>query len=95
MTFTDWVGSIGVFILLSAYFLNLFNKIEIGGFVYLYLNLIGAMIACFASILLGYKPFIILEASWALVSIFGIYNTYKNEGIKISGKTIQENESNS
>ena len=76
MTTTDWIGFIGVSILLAAYFLNLTNKIKKDGSTYLMLNIIGAAIACFASILLHYLPFIILEGAWTLVSVYGLYKFY-------------------
>jgi hypothetical protein len=69
MTITDWIGSIGVSILLAAYFLNLRNIIPKQGFAYLLLNVLGAGTACFASVLLQYWPFIVLEGCWALVSL--------------------------
>jgi hypothetical protein len=72
MNQTDWIGSIGVSILLLAYFFNLFNKISKQSFIYLLLNIIGASLACIASVLLHYWPFIILEACWAFVSIIGL-----------------------
>jgi DnaJ-class molecular chaperone len=49
--------------LLIAYFLNITNKIEKDSLVYLLLNFAGAGIACLASVLISYMPFIILEAS--------------------------------
>ena len=79
MTITDWIGFIGVSILLAAYFLNLTNKIKKDGSAYLLLNIIGAAIACFASILLHYLPFIILEGAWTLVSMYGLYNFYNKK----------------
>jgi hypothetical protein len=72
MSTTDWIGFIGVTILLLAFFLNLIGKIESESLIYLCMNFIGAGIACLASILLHYLPFIILEASWTLVSAFGL-----------------------
>lgn len=77
MTYTDWIGTIGVSILLSAFFLNLFNKISKDKPWYEILNIAGAVIACYASVLLRYVPFIILEASWALVSIMGLIKFYR------------------
>ena len=56
----DIVGFTGVFILLVAYFLHLFK-------------IIGAALACLASVLIHYTPFIILEALWALVSLISIF----------------------
>lgn len=72
MTATDWIGFIGVAILLAAYFLNLWNIIKIDSIVYLMLNVFGAGIACIASILLHYLPFVILEGSWTLVSLVAL-----------------------
>lgn len=77
MTYTDWIGTLGVSILLSAFFLNLFNKLSKHKPYYEILNISGAAIACYASVLLNYIPFIILEASWALVSIIGLIKFYK------------------
>lgn len=77
MTKTDWIGFIGVTILLIAYFFNLTDKIKKDSFTYLILNFTGAGIACFASILLNYLPFIILEGTWTLVSAFGLINYLK------------------
>ncbi len=81
MTSTDWIGFLGVTILLVAFFLNLTDKLKKDSLVYLFLNLIGASIACFASVLLNYWPFIILEGSWSMVSAFGIYKYFKKESI--------------
>ncbi len=78
MTYTDWIGFIGVSILLVAYFLNLTNKIKKDGNAYLLLNIIGASIACAASVLLHYLPFIILEAAWTLISVYSLYKFYSS-----------------
>jgi hypothetical protein len=72
MTATDSVGFIGVTILLIAYFLNLTDKIEKDSLIYLQMNFVGAGLACLASVLMKYLPFIILEGSWTIVSAFGI-----------------------
>ncbi len=79
MTLTDWIGFIGVTLLLIAYFLNLTNKLSKESLGYLSINFMGAGIACFASILLDYMPFIILEGSWTLVSAYGIIQYFKKK----------------
>jgi hypothetical protein len=79
MTTTDSIGFIGVTILLIAYFLNLTDKIGKDSVVYLQMNFFGAGLACLASVLMNYWPFIILEGSWALVSAIGIVNYIKNK----------------
>ena len=72
MTLADWTGFIGVTILLIAYFLHLRGIILKDSLAYLLLNVIGAGIACYASMLLHYLPFILLEGCWAIVSLIGV-----------------------
>jgi hypothetical protein len=79
MTLTNWIGFIGVAILLIAFFLNVSNVIKSDGFLYLFLNFIGAGISCAASIMLKYIPFVIMEASWTIVSLVGIVNYYRKK----------------
>ena len=80
MTLTDWIGFIGVTILLVAFFLNLMDKMRKDSLAYLLLNFIGAGIACLASILLHYLPFIILEGCWTLVSAIGLLRWMRGSG---------------
>lgn len=70
MNSTDWIGFLGVFQILLAYILNVIGKISNKHIVFILLNLVVASMACLASILLNYWPFIILEAVWALASLF-------------------------
>jgi hypothetical protein len=79
MTATDGIGFIGVTILLIAYFLNMTNKIEKDSLVYLQMNFFGAGLACLASVLMKYLPFIILEGCWTVVSAFGIIKSLKQK----------------
>lgn len=80
MTITDWIGSIGVTILLLAFFLNLRNFLPKDSLAYLIMNFIGAGLACFASVLLNYWPFIILEAAWTIMSAYGLINFFNKAG---------------
>jgi hypothetical protein len=77
MNYTDWIGTIGVTILLAAFLLNLFNLLDKNKPTYTLLNILGAGIACYASVLLKYTPFIVLEGSWAAVSLAGLYKFLK------------------
>ncbi|MCC6838399.1 MAG: hypothetical protein IT234_07670 [Bacteroidia bacterium] len=79
MTIPDIIGLIGVCILLIAFFLNLTGKMDKDSLVYIVLNIVGAGIACLASILINYMPFIILEGTWTLVSAWGLINYYKTK----------------
>ena len=66
------MGSLGVAILLLAFVLNMLKIIKTESLSYLLLNLIGAGIACFASWLIPYFPFVILEGVWAVVSLVSL-----------------------
>lgn len=72
MNYIDWIGFVGVTLLLLAFLLNLMDKIKTDSLTYLLLNFLGAGIACLASVLLNYLPFVILEGCWALVSAVGL-----------------------
>jgi len=72
MNHIDWTGFIGITLLLLAFFLNLMDKSKTDSLPYLLLNFMGAGIACLASVLLNYMPFVILEGCWVLVSAFGL-----------------------
>lgn len=73
MNVSDWIGFTGVTILLIAFLLNLLNKISTKGIPYVLLNLVGAGLACLASVLIEYIPFIILEGAWTLVSLVSLF----------------------
>ena len=68
----DLIGFIGVALILTAYFLNLNDKLNTHDIRYILLNLIGAGLACLASILMEYIPFIVLEGAWTVVSAFAL-----------------------
>lgn len=72
MTYIDWIGSAGVFLILLAYVFNAAGKLGTRDLIYILMNFIGASLACYASVLMDYVPFIILEAVWATVSLFSL-----------------------
>jgi len=72
MTYNDIIGSIGVAMILIAYFLNTENLIPVNGKFFYVVNIIGAVLACYASYLIAYWPFVILEGTWTLVSLYGL-----------------------
>lgn len=76
MAFNDIIGTVGVGLILLAYFFNLKTLIPKDGILYFSLNIIGAGLACYASVLINYIPFIILEATWVLVSIWGLMRVF-------------------
>ena len=69
MNYSSIIGSIGVTLLLAAFFLNLFRYITQESRLYVFLNIIGAGLSCYASVLILYWPFVILEGCWCLVAL--------------------------
>jgi hypothetical protein len=82
MNFTDWIGSIGVFQIVLAYTLNALGYLTTKSLYFILLNLVGATMACIASILLNYWPFIILEGVWVVVSLFTLIQYISKTYIK-------------
>jgi hypothetical protein len=82
MTLADWIGSVGVSILLVAFLLNLLKKIAQDSVSYVFMNLIGALLAGIASWMINYTPFIILEAVWVLVSLVSLVSIMRKPTIK-------------
>lgn len=72
MDYSVLIGSTGVLLLLLAFILNLFKILKTSSFIYSFLNFLGAGIACYASVLIDFIPFVILEMVWALVGLWGM-----------------------
>ena len=76
-TWSDFVGNIGVVILISLFYLNVSGRINSQG---LWYNVGNLLVAILLGINLYYKPnisSIIIEIFWSAISIYGIYNYYK------------------
>jgi hypothetical protein len=73
MRLSDIIASIGVIILLIAFFLNLNNKLSVESKAYILMNLMGAGICCYASYLVRFYPFVVLEGIWAFVALISLF----------------------
>ena len=69
MSGSEIIGSIGVALLLIAFFMNSFGILTSDSRVYQTMNAVGAAISCYASYLIGFAPFVVLEATWCAVAI--------------------------
>jgi hypothetical protein len=75
MKTSDIIASIGVIILLIAFLLNLYKRVPAESRIYTLLNFVGAATCGFASYLIKFYPFVVLESIWAgfaLVSFFNV-----------------------
>ncbi len=77
LSINDLIGTVGVAILLLAFLLNLLKKISSNGLAYILMNIVGAGLACLASWLIDYIPFVILEGVWTVVSIFALVRYFR------------------
>ncbi len=76
MSLADVLGALGVFLILLAYFFNLYKKIETGSLLYILMNLVGAILAFLSSVMIHSLPFMVLEATWATVSLVALIRLY-------------------
>ena len=77
MQYNDIIGTIGVGLILMAFFLSTARFIQHNGKLYYVMNTIGAALACYASFLINYAPFVVLEGAWTIVSIYGLIRSMK------------------
>jgi hypothetical protein len=77
MSYTDIISTIGVSLILLAFFLNTFKYMADTSKLYFVLNIVGGAFACYGSVLLNSLPFIILEGTWSLVAIVGLIKNLK------------------
>lgn len=72
MEISDWLGTAGVSLLLVAFFLNLFKKLETEHPFYGTLNILGAGLCGVSAYLISFYPFVVLESVWVLVSAYAL-----------------------
>jgi len=68
MSHSDIIASIGVTLLLIAFFLNLRKLLSTESVTYSLLNIIGAGLCGLSSYMIGFYPFVILETVWVAVA---------------------------
>lgn len=68
----EWVGSIGVSLLLLAFFLNLTGRLAREGRPYAALNTVGGALACASAWMIGFLPFVLLEGTWAVFALVAL-----------------------
>ena len=67
-----FVGSIGVALLLGAFFANLAGWLGVGSRWYQGINALGAGISAYASYEIGFMPFVVLEGAWCGVALVSL-----------------------
>jgi hypothetical protein len=77
-----FIGSVGVTLLLLAYLLLQCQKLATKNRAYAVLNFVGAAMATYSSYLIDFVPFVVLEGTWALVSLKMIFKNKISNGHK-------------
>lgn len=70
------VGLLGDFLILLGFFLLQLEKIKSDHIGYLLMNLFGAILILFSLFFYWNLPSVIIESTWSLISIFGIYKYF-------------------
>lgn len=84
MTPTDYLGFAGVSLILIAYFLNLWKWLDTDHLAYVLLNCVGAFLACLASVIMEYLPFVLLEGVWFLVSAVALWRRWSQWKVRVN-----------
>ena len=69
MSASEVIGSIGVALLLIAFFMNSFGMLASDSRPYQAMNVVGAALSCYASYRIGFAPFVVLEATWCVAAV--------------------------
>lgn len=85
MDTATWIGSLGVALLLLAFFLSLFKFIAQDGFACIGMNIAGAGLACWSSWMIAFMPFVVLEAVWCLVATAALAKRLGSPRARTSG----------
>ena len=64
------IGLVGVVLMLTGFFLNLFKWINVDSKTYVVLNIIGPGLATYYAFLVNAIPFIIFEGIWTIFSAY-------------------------
>lgn len=75
MLFTDLIGHVGVASFLIAYYLLQKGRLTYSSLEYLGMNLAGAILVMISLLYNWNGPAFVLEAAWAIISIYGIYRS--------------------
>tara|TARA_R110002072_G_scaffold1369_6_gene11246 strand:- start:2186 stop:2458 length:273 start_codon:yes stop_codon:yes gene_type:complete len=70
---SDFVGNLGVFLVLLSYFLLQLEKIDAQGIRYSLMNGVGAVLICVSLYFSFNLSSFIIEVCWLAISLYGIY----------------------
>ena len=77
------IGSLGVAMLLVAFALNVSGRTRVDSTLNLALNVLGAALACSASVMIKFAPFVVLEGLWSAVAALSWFKAYHRRSVEI------------
>jgi cytochrome bd-type quinol oxidase subunit 2 len=83
MKTSDIIASLGVIILLIAFLLNLYKRLSPESKAYALLNFIGAATCGFASYMINFYPFVVLEGIWAAFALVSFFKVPRGTSEKV------------
>ena len=80
-SFTDFIGNLGVFLIIVSYLLLQLKKVESTTLSYSLMNLVGAALVI-VSLLENFNiSAFIIEVFWVLISFIGVFNYFNKNNI--------------
>lgn len=76
----DPVGVVGVIILLAAYFAVSIERLSSKSIIYQIMNFIAGWLILFSLFFHWNTPSVIIEVSWVLISVLGMYRIIQSRG---------------
>ena len=81
-SFTDFLGNIGVVLIIIDYLLLQLNRISSNSLSYSLLNAVGATLIIVSLVFNFNLSAFIMEAIWVLISLFGLYRCFRPHPVK-------------
>jgi predicted membrane protein len=81
-SFTDFLGNIGVVLIIIDYLLLQLNRVSSNSLSYSLLNAVGAILIIISLLFNFNLSAFIMEAIWVLISLFGLYRYFRPQRLK-------------
>jgi len=78
----DFVGNIGVVVLMIAYLMLQLNKLSSDGLAYSTLNAVGASLVILSLLVNFNLSALLMEVFWVLISFVGIYRYFRLKSLR-------------
>lgn len=79
MNLPNLLNGFGVTLILLAFFLQTFKIVTGESRTYYTLNLFGGILATCGAWMIEALPFVVLEVTWTVVAVVGLYKSFKTQ----------------